>query len=375
MVRFNAPRLNAPRLLALATVGILTLVGCAAGAQKPQAEIVDGVPLAEVTALEDPRSYIGPSTASLVDSDLHPVAENPTPQLPVTVTDAQGTEVTITDTSRVLALDIYGTLARTVVELGHGSALVGRDTSSQFPEVADLPLVTANGHELSAESILALEPTLIITDTTLGPWDVVLQMREAGIPVVVLDSTRTLEGSSDLIRSVAGALGLPAEGELLAERTDADIEATVQAIKEIAPQSDDALSMAFLYVRGASGIYYLFGGESGTGDLITSLGGRDIATEIGWTGMKPVTDEGIIAMQPEVLIVMTKGLESAGGVDGLLESVPALAETPAGMNRRIVDMSDSDVLSFGPATADVLEALAVAIYAPDDAIAAQAAGE
>ena len=72
-------------------------------------------------------------------------------------------------------------------------------------------------------------------------------------------------------------------------------------------------------------------------------------------------------MQPDLLLVMTKGLESSGGVDGLLEAQPAIAQTPAGENRRIVDMSDSQILSFGPMTADVLEALAVAIYAPDAA--------
>ena len=60
-------------------------------------------------------------------------ARSPTtraPTLPVTVTDAQGTRVTITDTSRILALDVYGTLARTVFELGLGDSVVGRDVST-----------------------------------------------------------------------------------------------------------------------------------------------------------------------------------------------------------------------------------------------------
>lgn len=118
-------------------------------------------------------------------------------------------------------------------------------------------------------------------------------------------------------------------------------------------------------MRGQSGIYYMFGTGSGTDSLITALGGTDVATEIGWTGMKPMTDEGLIEASPDLVLVMTKGLESTGGVDGLLEAVPALAHTPAGENRRIVDMSDTEILSFGPHTADVLEALAVAIYAPE----------
>ena len=83
----------------------------------------------------------------------------------------------------------------------------------------------------------------------------------------------------------------------------------------------------FLYVRGNAGIYYIFGTGSGTDSLITSL----------------------------------------GGVDGLLERIPAVAETPAGQHRRIVDMSDTEVLSFGPRSPAVLDALARAIYAPTKA--------
>ena len=61
---------------------------------------------------------------------------------------------------------------------------------------------------------------------------------------------------------------------------------------------------------------------------------------------------------------MTEGLQSVGGVDGLMKAIPAIEQTPAGQNRRIIDMSDSQILSFGPRTAHVLDALARALYAP-----------
>ncbi|PWD50298.1 hemin receptor [Serinibacter arcticus] len=366
---FSIDRSRARRrgsVLALLMATSLGLAACSgtADAGGDAAAAAAGPHLADVTPLADPHTFVGPSTARLAESDVVPVATDPRPQLPVTVTDAQGTSVTVHDTSRILALDLYGSTARTVVELGLLDSLVGRDTSSQFPEVAHLPLVTANGHELNAESILDLAPTLIITDTSLGPWDVVLQMREAGIPVVVVDARRSLETVGDLIRQVGAAVGLPDEAELLAERTQERIDRTEREIAEVAPPAGEGLRTIFLYVRGGSGIYYLFGQDSGTDSLITGLGGIDVASEIGWTGMEPVTDEGLIAMQPELVLLMTKGLESTGGVDGLLEAVPALASTPAGENRRFVDMADTEILSFGPASADVLEALAVAIYAP-----------
>lgn len=359
-------RTGARALVAGVLVAML-LAGCqVATPQAATPEVRDGgVRLADATLVDDPKGHVGPSTALLAESEIPVPDVAPDPALPVTLTDMQGTEVTVTDTSRILALDVYGTTSRIVYELGLGDSLVGRDASSSFPEASDLPLVTQSGHDLNAEAILALAPTLIITDTSLGPWDVVLQMRDAGIPVVVVDSERSLGTVATLIEQVATAVGLPAEGAALAERSAAQVDAKIAEIAEVAPQDPaEKLRVAFLYVRGQAGVYYMFGTDSGADSLITALGATDVATEIGWTGMRPLNDEGLVSAAPDVVLVMSKGLESTGGVDGLLEAVPALQSTPAGENRRVVDMSDDEILSYGPGTADVLDALAVALYAP-----------
>jgi len=366
-----APRIPATGVLALLLALVLGGCGISAGGGQggDEAATAGGVTpaLADVEPLADVRDWEGATTA-VPDDRLEPVADDPEPALPVTVTDSQGTEVTVTDASRVLALDIYGTLSRTVHELGLGERLVGRDVSTQFDAAADLPLVTQNGHDLNAEAILGLDPTLIITDTSLGPWDVVLQMRDAGIPVVVVDSHRGLDNVASLTREVAAALGVPDAGAALAERTQAQVDETVARIEAVAPaEAGERLRTVFLYVRGQSGVYYMFGEGSGADSLIEAVGGYDVAAEIGWNGMKPLTDEGLVAAQPDLVLMMTGGLESAGGVDGLLERLPALAQTPAGQHQRFVAMEDSQILGFGPATAAVLDALAVGIYAPDAA--------
>ena len=361
-------RLVLAALLA-ATVG---LTGCqAAGARTASGEAgckAATTPLAELTVDPKPRETVGESTACLSDTGIDPVAENVVSELPVTVTDNQGTLVTVTDTSRILALDLYGSLAATVFGLGLGDNVVGRDTSTGFAEAADLPLVTQNGHELNGEAILALQPTVILTDSSIGPWDVVLQMREAGISVVVMTPTRSLENTGDIVTAVAAALGVPEEGRMLADRLQDETAQTVADIAAIAPKDEaDKLRIMCLYVRGNAGIYYIFGTGSGTDSLITSLGGVDVATEIGWQGMRPMTAEAMVDASPDLILMMTKGLESVDGVDGLLERIPAVAETPAGQHRRIVDMSDTEVLSFGPRSPAVLDALARAIYTPTKA--------
>ncbi len=357
-----------PRCLpALVTALAVVVSGCGVASHGGDASPGRAAPeLASVEALADPREAEGPSTAVVADAEVRPVVSDPSPRLPVTLTDDQGTRVTVTDTSRVLALDVYGTLSRTVFELGMGDSLVGRDISTQFEEAADLPLVTGQGHELDAEALLALDPTLVITDTTLGPWDAVLQLREAGIPVVVVSSERDLDGAAALTESVAQALGVPEAGRKLARRTDREVAAVEAQVRAVAPADErERLRAIFLYVRGKSGVYHLFGEGSGADSLIEGLGLYDVAEEIGWKGMKPVTDEGIVAAQPDVILMMTDGLESVDGVDGLLERLPALAQTPAGQRRRVIDMQDSQVLGFGPLSAQVLNALAVAVYAPE----------
>lgn len=346
-------------------VGVGLLTGCTSAAQADAGPVTPR--LSEVTAVADPKAAVDPSTAVIDAAEVEPIADG-TQQLPATIVDTQGSSVTVTDTSRILALDLYGSLSRIVFELGLGDSVVGRDVSSDFAEISDRPLVTQNGHDLNAEAILDLAPTLIVTDSSLGPWDTILQMRDAGVPVVVVDSHRSIDTIDTLVDQVSAAVGLAERGEILKSRLDASIASTIGDIAAIAP-ADDArkLRMVFLYVRGQSGIYYMFGEGSGADDLVTSLGGVDVAAEIGWSGMRPLTDEGLIAAAPDLVLMMTGGLESVDGVDGLLEAVPALAQTPAGQNRRVVDMADTQILSFGPDTPRTLEALAVAIYAPDSA--------
>ncbi|MDR2454465.1 MAG: ABC transporter substrate-binding protein [Bifidobacteriaceae bacterium] len=356
-------------LAGLPLAGALLLTSCGATSPAAQAPAAEARPaLAELEVLADPRSHAGPSTAVLPEAAITPVAANPAQSLPATVTShdqAGPSEVTVADTSRVVAMDLAGSVAATVWGLGFGETLVGRDISTTFPGAADLALVTSDGHTVNAESVIALQPTLVITDGTVGPRDVVEQLRDVGITVVFVNNEASFEGAAALARDVAAVYGAAEAGEALAQRIAADVAGKIAEISAIAPAAaDEKLRMVFLYLRGSAGIYYLFGAESGADRLIEALGGIDVATEQGWEGMKPMTDEALVAANPDLILVMTKGLESAGGIDGLLQDKPAVAVTAAGQNRRFVDMDDGAILSFGPRSALVLDSLARAIYAP-----------
>jgi len=342
-------------LTALAVTAVVT-TGC--GGSGGATESVGGEALAQVDC-------DGPRRATAQEW-VTPVEEDPTPTLPVTVTDFTGEQVTVTDTSRILALDNYGTLATTVYALGLGDRLVGRDVSTGVPALADLPVVTHNGHELAAEAILDLDPTVILTDYTIGPLEVQLQLKESGIPVVVLDSQRNRSVIGEQITAVAETLGVSDIGERLATEITAEV---TKAETDVATMSEErpSLRTVFLYLRGRSGVYQWFGKGSGADDLMDALRLHDVASEVGLEGARPLNAEGLVKAEPDLYLMMSDGLESVGGIDGLLE-IPGVADTAAGATGCVVDMADAQILSFGPQFPATLRALGDAIYGPDGVI-------
>jgi len=356
---------------------ILSLVACqtatareATTDEKPsdRGTAVELAPLSELTPVADPRAVEGPSTVLIGGPSLAPIPA-PEPQLPVTVTSDDGNgrrKVTVTDTSRIIALSLSGTTAELVDALGFGDRLVGRDVATELPGAGDLPVVTKKGHTIDAESVLALAPTLILTDGSIGPTDVVLQLGDAGIPVVTVPRAIDPESTYEAIRAIASALGTASSADELIDALGSAITHKSAEIARLAPTDEDKRPrVAFLYVRGTAGIYYLFGEGSGADSLISSVGAIDVASEIGWVGERPMTPEALMRIDPDVILVMTKGLESAGGIDGLLEAQPSIALTRAGEHRRIIDAADTEIFAGGTRIPDIMDGLARALYAPD----------
>lgn len=344
-------------------LGSLLLIGTLASCGSAGAAAPDSVVPALAAGSPTPakRACTGPATAS-ADPSVTPIATDSTPVLPATITDNRGKQVTIDKAERILALDVSGTLATTVFALGLGDRLIGRDISTGIPELQHLPVVTHNGHQLNGEAILDLDPDLVITNYSIGPLEVQLQLEQSGIPLVIMGNQPALDAIGPQVREVAAVFGLADLGNQLATRIDADMATARARVAELAP-TDPAqrLRMAFLYMRGTAGVYSWLGKGSGADALIAELQGIDIATEFGVASSKPLNAEGLVASRPDMFLMMTKGLASVGGVEGLRE-VPGVGDTDAGKSSCVVDMIDYQVLSFGPTFPAVLTALADAIY-------------
>lgn len=308
----------------------------------------------------DPRELTGTSTAETV-GDVTPAegAEDAEPDLPVELTDADGEDVTVDDVSRIIPLDIYGTISRTLAGLGLRDNIVGRTVSSLEPSLEDLPVVTQGGHSINAEAVLNLNPSLVIVDGSIGPSEAISQLRDSGVSVVKISPDHTIDAVGDDINTLASIVGLPEVGETLAKRSEDEIDQAIEAISDTAPE--EPLRMAFLYARGDGGIFYILGPDDGTSDLIESLGGVDAAKEEGIGKASPANAEALADLDPEVIVMMSDGLESTGGVDGLLAK-PGIAQTTAGEKSRILSIPDSQSLSFGPQSGEMLLTAAAVLY-------------
>lgn len=330
-------------ILAAALALALALTGCGAGTDRGA-----------------PATGAAPGAAA---DRIEPPATTPRPQLPVMVKSADGAEVTVASTDRIVPLT--GGLSEIVFTLGLGKRVVARDITATFEQAAKLPVVT-RAHDVSAESVLSLKPTVVLAETTTGPAEAIDQIRDAGIPLVVVAPAKQLSDVGRRIDTVAAALGVPGSGTELESRTRSRIDAVRKSVPAPADGGGKP-RVAFLYLRGSASVYLLGGRESGASSLLEAAGAVDAGKASGLTkDFTAITSEALAKAAPDAILVMAKGLESVGGVDGLVK-IPGIAETPAGMDRRIVSVDDGVLLNYGPRTDRVLSELIAQLYPEDGA--------
>jgi iron complex transport system substrate-binding protein len=298
----------------------------------------------------------GKASASATVDAIEPLGGTaPVPAMPATVQSDDGRQVTVTSADRVIPLT--GGLSEIVFTLGLGPKVVARDITATFPQAAKLPLVT-RAHDVSAEGVLSLHPTLVLAEATTGPAEAIAQIRKARVPLVVLPPATSLGDVAPRITAVAAALGVPDAGKRRRDRTQQRID----AVRDSVPADAGKPRVAFLYLRGTASVYLIGGRGSGADSLIEAAGGVDAGVASGLDkDFTPITSEALVKAAPDVILVMTKGLESVGGVDGL-EKVPGVAQTPAGLDRRVVAIDDGTLLNFGPRTDAVLRELVAGIH-------------
>ena len=235
--------------------------------------------------------------------------------------------------------------------MGFKSILIGRDIASTDADLRKVPIVTS-GHQVIAEKIIALTPDLVIIDKSTGPQSALDALAVAGIRVVKTPEAWTLSDLPAKVGAIANAIGAPASGSALSAAMNSSLSTLGTAERKS--------RVVFLYLRGGSSIYLIGGKGSGADSLITAIGAQDVGAATLANPFNAMTSELIASLNPDVILVMSKGLQSVGGLKGLVE-LPGIAQTDAGKNKRVIAVDDSLLLSFGPRTPDLLSKLSAAM--------------
>ncbi len=322
------------RTFAAAALLALFLAGCAsAPSAQPTLTLVPYTPTSGATPTAAPTATATPAAIRLVDGT--------------------GTEITLpAPATRIVSLGASNT--EILFALGAESQIAGCDLTSDYPAEAKPLAVIADYPVLNVESILALQPDLVLAAEIISP-EQVQAMRSLGMKVFFLANPTTLpDGLFANIRTVGRLTGRTAEAEkiVLGLQTRFDSVRQQTAAAASAPlvyYELDATDPAKPYTAGPG---------SFVDTLIRLAGGKNLGAGLSTTWAQ-ISAEEIFHQDPDVILL---------GDTGYGITVESVAARPgwkglAAVKSGSVYAIDSNlVVRPGPRLADGLEIIARRIH-------------
>jgi len=240
-----------------------------------------------------------------------------------------------------------------VFALGAGDSVIATDTTSTRPDpVPDLPKV-GYMRNLASEGIIGLNPDLIVAVEKSGPDVVLGELSDLGIPIVILPSLAKMENLPDAIVMAGDALSKPDTAKTLSDRVRYDL-AQLQG-------NDSAARPSIVFLMAVGHGKPMSAGQETTADeIITMIGG--VNSMAGFDGFKPVSPEVIASDVSDYVLVTRSTIDQLGGLDGL-QAHPVLGLNKAVANGRVLAISASTILGFGPSSAKEIRDLAAHLRA------------
>lgn len=241
-------------------------------------------------------------------------------------------------------VSVGGALTEIVYALDAQAELVGVDTTSLYPAMAQKLPQVGYARALSSEGVLSLAPTQLIATEEAGPQTVLRQVRDAGVPVAVLNANNKFEGLLERVRQVGQITGRTEPAARLAQSLQQQWNSSIDKVRQ---RSHAPVRVLFILAHAPNQVM-VGGRETGADAMLTYAGAVNVmGGQGGFAGYKPLTPEAVIAARPDIVLVTDQGLKASGGVDGILK-LPGLAQTPAGRKQRIVSLEAMLLLGFGP---------------------------
>jgi iron complex transport system substrate-binding protein len=271
---------------------------------------------------------------------------------PVEVKDAQGRQVRIENSKRIIS--IGGAITEILYAMGLEDRIIGVDITSIFPPQAlkNKPNV-GYMRQLSPEGVLGLGPTLVLANDGSGPKEAVAVLESAAVPFVRIPDHFTGEGIVERIRLVAAATGVVARGECLVREVDAGLSRLAVLRKGVEKPARVIFILSF-----TNGKPMVAGRNTAADGIIRLAGGMNAFSD--FEGYKMVSDEAIVAAKPDAILGMERSNFKMTPAE--IFQHPAFALTPAAERKSYISMDGLYLLGFGPRTAQAASDLAHALY-------------
>lgn len=230
-------------------------------------------------------------------------------------------------------------------EIGADSVLVARDLTSIYPPaIRTLPSVGYH-RALSAEGIISMRPTMLLTDGNLGPDAVVEQVKKVGIPVVVMRPGSTVDSAQALMEQLGERFGRKDAADSVIAAWNRDMSAALaDSARWAGAPKPRVLVMHFGQLNNS---YLALKRGSAADRIITWAGGTNAVDSVG--GMLRLTPELIARASPDVIIATDVGFDRMGSAEKFA-TLPGVSLTPAAKNGRVYRVDETDVMYFGPRT-------------------------
>lgn len=234
--------------------------------------------------------------------------------------------------------------------LGCAQMLIGVDDDSDYPAdvVSPLPKL-GRDLELDVERVAALAPDLVLTSLTVpGHERIVAQLRQAGLPVLVVDPVG-LDGVYDSIVQIAEALGRLNRGRALAAQMRADM-----------PPLERAGDRPRVLVEWWPKPVIAPARQSWVSDLVRLAGGVN-PWETREGKSVEVTDEDARHEAPHAIVMSWCGVKEEKYRADVVARRPGWAEVPAVKHGRIHPVTEAFLGRPGPRLVEGYRALAKVI--------------
>jgi len=247
-------------------------------------------------------------------------------------------------------------LTEILYAIGAGEQVIGRDSFSDYPEEAlNLPDIGGGYSEYDLETILSLEPDLVIAGSINTP-ELGQSLQDLGQTVYYLSTPNDLDGTLAAIQTLGQLSGHADEAQTLVNALSARIAAVDQALAG----ADDIPSVYYELDASDPAKPYTPGPGTYYSDLIARAGGENVGDvmEAEWA---QISLENLLVADPQFIILG----DANWGVtpESLLERA-GWESLSAVQNGNVIPFDDDLLARFGPRQVDGLEALAKILH-PD----------